>query len=343
MTTADGSSQIHRKILGSFASLGGVLVIGTGGYWLLGGKQNSLLDCFYMTMITISTIGFSEVVDLSGEPYGRLFTVFIALSGIGTFAYLLSNFTASVVEGELNEVFRRRKMDKIIEKMSDHFIVCGIVGVGAHIIGELQATRREFVVVDTDRTRIEGVLRDFPGHVFIEGDATDDDVQIRAGVERARGLFAATGEDNQNLVITLTSKQLNPKVKVVARCREPRNVGKMKKAGADDVVETGFIGGLRMASVMIRPTVVSFLDVMLRDDMKLRVEDLVVPEWLVGCPLSDLQLAKYPGILLLAVRKGNEWLYNPARSYCVNEGDILVFMAGPEERGKLEKLFTSKG
>ena len=283
-----------------------------------------------MTMVTISTIGFSEVVDLSGEPYGRLFTVFIALSGIGTFAYLLSNFTASVVEGELNEVFRRRKMDKIIEKMSDHFIVCGIVGVGAHIIGELQATRREFVVVDTDRTRIEG-------------DATDDDVQIRAGVERARGLFAATGEDNQNLVITLTSKQLNPKVKVVARCREPRNVGKLKKAGADDVVETGFIGGLRMASVMIRPTVVSFLDVMLRHDMKLRVEDLVVPEWLVGCPLSDLQLAKYPGILLLAVRKGNEWLYNPARSYCVNEGDILVFMAGPEQRGKLEKLFTSKG
>ena len=290
MTTADGSSQIHRKILGSFASLGGVLVIGTGGYWLLGGKQNSLLDCFYMTMITISTIGFSEVVDLSGEPYGRLFTVFIALSGIGTFAYLLSNFTASVVEGELNEVFRRRKMDKIIEKMSDHFIVCGIVGVGAHIIGELQATRREFVVVDTDRTRIEG-------------DATDDDVQIRAGVERARGLFAATGEDNQNLVITLTSKQLNPKVKVVARCREPRNVGKLKKAGADDVVETGFIGGLRMASVMIRPTVVSFLDVMLRHDMKLRVEDLVVPEWLVGCPLSDLQLAKYPGILTAGGQK----------------------------------------
>ncbi len=167
MTMTSGSSEIHRKILGSFASLGGVLVIGTVGYWLLAERQHSLLDCFYMTMITISTIGFSEVVDLSGEPYGRLFTVFIAFSGIGTFAYLLSNFTASVVEGELNEVFRRRRMDKIIKKMSDHFIVCGIQGVGAHIIGELQATGRELVVVDTDRARIDSVLKISPARFLL--------------------------------------------------------------------------------------------------------------------------------------------------------------------------------
>ena len=168
MTMASGSSQIHRKILGSFASLGVVLVIGTVGYRLLAGRQTSLMDCFYMTIIAISTIGFSEVVDLSGEPYGRLFTVFIALSGIGTFAYLLSNFTASVVEGELNEVFRRRKMDKIIKKMSDHFIVCGIQDVGAHIVGELQATQRKFVVVDTDRARIDSVLKNLPGQVLLK-------------------------------------------------------------------------------------------------------------------------------------------------------------------------------
>ena len=109
------------------------------------------------------------------------------------------------------------------------------------------------------------------------------------------------------------------------------------------MVETGVIGGLRMASVMIRPTVVSFLDMMVRGDMKLRVEDMVVPAWLIGCPLSDLELAKYPGILLLAVRKGNEWLYNPPRSYRVNDGDVLVFMSSPEQRSSLEELFTSKG
>jgi voltage-gated potassium channel len=342
MATTGPISHIHTKILWSFVSLGTVLTTGTFGYWLLGDREYSLLDCFYMTIITISTIGFTEVVDLSDNPYGRLFTVFIAMSGIGTFAYLLSNFTASVVEGELNEVFRRKKMEKRILQMKDHFIVCGIEGVGEHIMGELQTTERPFVLVDSDRTMIEDMIESFPNQLFVEGDATDNDIQIRAGIERAQGLFAATGDDNRNLVITLTSKQLNPKVKVVARCREHKNVEKMKKAGADDVVMTNSIGGLRMASVMIRPAVVSFLDVMLRDNTNLRVEEMRVPETLLGSPLSDLELGKYPGILLLAVRRSDDWLYNPPRSYKVGNGDTLIFMASPEQRGDLAKLFTSR-
>lgn len=211
-----------------------------------------------MTVITISTIGFTEVIDLSSNPQGRLFTIALALSGIGVLTYLLSNFTASVVEGELNEVFRRKKMEKMIQKYHDHFIVCGADSVSQYIMGELHSTQRPFVLVDLDRSKLETLMEPFPDHAFVEGDATDDSIQRKAGIERAQGLFAVTGDDNQNLVICLTAKQLNPKVKVVSRCRQVENIGKMEKVGADSVVSTASIGGLRMASVMVRPSVVSF-------------------------------------------------------------------------------------
>ena len=318
-----------------------VLSSGTTGYWLIGGRQYSVLDCLYMTIITISTIGFTEVIDLSNNPGGRLFTIFLALSGIGVLTYLLSNITASVVEGEVNEVFRRKKMEKIIKKYHGHFIVCGADPVAKYIMEELRATDRPFVVVALNPKRLEALLEKYPGQVFLEGDATDNSIQLRAGIQRAEGLFAVTDDDNQNLVISLTAKQLNPKIKVVSRCSSAKNIEKMEKVGADSVVTTASIGGLRMASVMVRPAVVSFLDVMLRDKRNLRIEEVAVGGSVLGKTLSSLRLEHYPRTLVLAIKHGTDYLYNLPRNHRLKEGEILVIMTTPQERIQFENHMKS--
>jgi voltage-gated potassium channel len=315
-----------------------VISIGTFGYWVIGAGQYPVVDCLYMTVITITTIGYGEIINLSGNAPGRLFTILIALTGIGTLAYLLSNLTAFIVEGELKEVFRRRSMEKKVNKYREHYIVCGVSGVGYHILEELAATKRPQVLVDWEEEKIEKALARFPDLAYIEDDATDNDTLLKAGIKEARGIFAVTGDDNQNLVITITAKQLNPKVRVVARCNELKNVDKLKRVGADAVVSTTFIGGLRMASEMVRPEVVSFLDVMLRDkDRNLRIEEVPVPPALAGKPLSALHLKRHHDVLVLAVREKEGWVYNPGEEYLLSEQSSLIFMGTPGARERLEK------
>ncbi|MBW1862626.1 MAG: potassium channel family protein, partial [Deltaproteobacteria bacterium] len=275
-----------------------------------------------MTLNTVSTIGYTEVIDLSGNAVGQIFIMLLALSGIGVLAYTFSNFTAFIVEGDLKEAFRRRKMEKVVSKYRNHFIVCGAGRVGFYIAQELFATQRRQVLIDTNKDKIEGVLEAFSDRKsclkwtwvvtsdlpFFVGDATDNSTLLKAGIEEAQGVFAATGDDNQNLVISLTARQLNPQVRAVARCREVGNSDKMKRAGANAVVSTMFIGGLRMASEMVRPEVVSFLDVMLRDkENNLRIEEIPVSPSLTGKRVSDLDLKKFRQTLLLAIRTAKGW------------------------------------
>ncbi len=334
------SSQMYKKFFGAGITLISVLIAGTAGYWFIGDGKYSVIDCFYMTVITITTIGFGEIIDLSGNHTGRLFTVFIALFGISTLTYILSNFTAFVIEGELNETLRRKKMDKLIKKLKEHYIICGIEGVGFHIVNELVKTNRPHIIVDIDIKKIEKVLEVFHEKVYIEGDATDSDTLFKAGIMKSSGLFAVSGDDNQNLVISLTAKQLNPAVRVVARCHDPKNIEKMKKAGADSVVSTTFIGGLRMASEMVRPAVVSFLDIMLRDKEKnLRIEEIKVTELFSGMTLSELNLKNYQNMLLIAVKTEDNWFFNPPGNFELKTDNILIFMCSSHEREEMEQFF----
>ena len=332
-------SRTYRKFIWAGAILLAIILIGTVGYWFIGGRQYSFVDTLYMTIITISTIGFGEIIDLTGNVAGRIFTIFIAISGVGVLLYFITNITALVVEGELKESFRRRKMEKTAGNSRDHYIVCGLGSVGFYIVNELRVTKRPHVLVDADKKNIERCLELFKDEVLIEGDATDSETLLKAGIEKARGLFAVTGDDNQNLVVSLTAKQLNPNLRVVARCNEIRNSQKMSKAGADAIVSPTSIGGLRMASEMIRPTVVSFLDTMLRDREKgLRVEELPVPGSFVGKSLSALNLKRHTNALLLAVKTGEDWIYNPAENYVIAPESTFVFMTTPEGREELAVL-----
>jgi voltage-gated potassium channel len=334
--------EVRRKLGWSGLGLVSILTTGTVGYKIIGGPSASLVDCFYMTFITVATIGYAEVVDLSHSPGGRLFTTFVSLAGIGTMTYLIMTLTAFVVEGQINTAFRRRKMERVIERFRDHFVVCGVEGTALHILNELRATNRPFVVVDPDRAMLERIAATYANVAFIEGDGTDNETLQLAGINQAKGLFAVTADDNQNLVVCLTAKQLNPKVRVVVSCQELRNADKMRKAGADSVVSPTYIGGLRMASEMIRPTVVSFLDTMMsRKEEPLRVEEVVVPDGLAPRSVADLDLGRFRRSLLLAVKSKAGWSYNPARDAVVSAGEALVIMTTPDERQQIESALQA--
>ena len=335
-------NPLTKRLIVAGAALATVLTVGTIAYWFIGGGKHSLLDCLYMTFITISTIGYGEIFDLSFSPWGRVFTMVLATSGIGLMTYILVSFTAFVLEGKLNETVRRRKMEKKVENLRSHYIVCGPDGVGRYILDELAATGRPHVLVagDDEDEEVAKLAESYHHLLYIRGDATDGDTLAKAGVSHAGGLFAVTKDDNLNLVISLTARQAKADLKVIASCENMKNADKIKAAGASAVISPSFIGGLRMASEMLRPSVVSFLDTMLRhDDSDLRIEELVVSPAFAGKTIADLGLQRFGKSLLLAIRSNEGWHYNPSRTTKMGAGDELIIMTSPEEREELEKLF----
>ena len=334
---AETPAQIAWRFGRAFALLALLHLVGTVGFRLLGGPQYSLLDCFYMTFITIATIGYGEVIDLTHNPAGRLFAMTIGFLGIANTWYIMSLMVAYLVEGKINEAIGRRRMEKHIHKLKNHYIVCGIGRVGRNVANELGATHREFVAIDESLPGIEAYLEHHPDTMRIHGDACDDDVLIKAHIDSAQGVFAVTGDDSKNLLITITAKQLNPEVRVVARCHEVRNIGKIRKAGADAIVSPDFTGGLRIASAMIRPHVVTFLDEMLKSDNNLRVEEIIVPADFPQTTVGALGL-RSRDYILVAVRDRESWHFNPADGQQLGAGCTLVVMATPQGRQALEKL-----
>lgn len=229
-------------------------------------------------------------------------------------------------------------MQNQIDELSGHQIVCSAERVGVHIVNELAATKRPFVVIENHQEHIDALLERLPDTLYILGDATDNEALQKAGIDRAEGLFATEDDDNRNLVICLSAKQLNPSLKVISQAREAKNIQKMKRAGAASVVSAEMIGGLRMASEMTRPSVVSFLDVMLRDkDKNLRIEEVKTPVAMAGRPVGDLKLGRFKDLLLMALREGSDWVYNPGENQLLTEQSVLIFMGTPEARIKLER------
>jgi voltage-gated potassium channel len=331
------SSRVYRSFVWGSIALVWVLLVGTLGYRYFGGDKYSWVDCFYMTFITIATIGYNEVVDLSGNYYGRLFTVFIGFAGIASLSYLLSTMTAFILEGDINQNWRRRKMQQKIARMKNHYIVCGVGRVGSNVAHELIMTGRPCVLVDENMQHIESCLAKHPDLLYLHGDATDNDVLLAAGVLHAKGIFAVAADDSKNLVISLSAKQLQPMVRVVARCHDVKNIEKTRRAGADEIVSPDFTGGLRLVSAMVRPHVVSFLDDMLKSDDNLRMEEVAIPHGFSGKPLSSMNPSSRDYVVL-AIQQQEKWLFNPSPQHIVYEHEVLMVMTTPEGRSRLEQL-----
>lgn len=318
------------------AALLSVLITGAIGYRLIA-PTASWIDCFYMTFITIATIGYGEVIDLSASPGGRVFTMVIAFVGIGVSTYIMSLVVAYIVEGRMTEVLWRMRMEKTISRLANHYILCGVGRVGRNVANEIATTGRTYIIIDESREAIAAQLEQHPDVPFIAGDASDDDLLIRAHIDTAAGLFAVTGDDSKNLLITITAKQLNPNIRVVARCHEVRNIEKIRKAGADAIVSPDFTGGLRIASVMLRPHVVSFLDEMLKSDNKLRVEQVIVPAGFPQTRVGTLKI-RDRDCMLVAIRDNGNWSFNPGDDEVVKPGDALIVIATPTGRANVEHV-----
>lgn len=304
-----------------------VIEIGTIGYMLI--EKWGAVDSLYMTVITIASVGFMEVNPLSQT--GRIFTIFLIIFGMGVLLFGISTFTAFLVEGELSEILRRRKMEKNISGLKGHYVVCGIGTVGRHIIDELHKTGRPFVAIDAN----EELCRELAekGMLFVKGDATSSSVLKSANAANAKGVFCSLHTDAENLLLILTAKGINPLLKIVSKAEEDESEDKMIRAGADGVVLPKFIGGLRMASAMVRPEAVTFLDKMLKDQEKVyRVEDIFVDADSVfaGKTLKISGLMERKGFSVVAVRKGDRYIFNPSGDERIEIGDAVILIGESE-------------
>ncbi|KGO34726.1 MAG: NAD-binding protein [Desulfoprunum sp.] len=315
-----------------------IIAFGTIGYTTI--EHMAVFDAFYMTLITISTVGFSEITPLSQT--GRVITVIIIVSGISLLTYTLGQIAKVIIEGELYKLMGRRKLGKQIAELTGHYIVCGFGRIGMVICEELAAEHIPFIVVEKQGEKIEQLEK--LEYLYLAGDATADEVLLQAGLMHAKGLATAVSSDADNVFITLTAKGLKPDIFVLSRAADLQNESKLLRAGASRVVCPYNMGGARMAQILQKPTVVDFLDsAMMSGDLGLKLEEAVVQPTspLVGKTIVTSNLRRDFGVIIVAIKKAdNGMIFNPGPQAIIDPLDVIVAIGKQEDMKRMRRALA---
>lgn len=328
--------QAERKLRLAVFALVWVFLAGTLGYSYIEGW--SLLDSLYMTVITLSTIGFKEVHDL--DRGGQMFTIALVIFGVGTVAYAVKNATQVMLEGELRQIFGRKRLEKEIRKLKDHYIICGYGRMGRFICRELAAKPVPFVVIEKDMEVVPPA--DWDKYLFLQGDADKDETLIEAGIKQARGLISVVSTDADNLYIVLTARGLNPGLSIVARAGEEGSEQKLRRAGATKVISPYQIGALKIAQAVLRPGVSDFLELATQtSNLELKMDEIpIMPgSKMAGKLVKDSGIRQDLNIIVVAIKKQDGGMeYNPSPNSILDAGDMLIALGQPERLKELEKI-----
>ncbi|UCE53915.1 MAG: potassium channel protein [Desulfobacterales bacterium] len=325
-----------KQLRHAFTMLIGIIAFGTLGYYFF--ENMPLFDAFYMTIITISTVGFSEIRPLT--HLGRMITVIIIVLGISAGTYTIGIIVRWFVEGELSKIFGRRKLQKQISELKNHFIICGFGRIGRIICSELHDDNIDFVIIEQNVSAIEEIEKG--KYLFLEMDATSEEALMAAGIMNARGLVPAVNSDANNVFITLTAKGLRPDIFVLARASEEKNEEKLMKAGATRVVSPYLIGAKRMAQMLKRPTVVDFIDIatmgshlgLIMEEAKVRANSHLIDKTLI-----DSHLRQDFGVIIVAIKKmSGDMIFNPMPSEKLEAGDIIVVIGKREDLKRMSEV-----
>ncbi len=320
------------------AALVGVLALGTAGYVLIEGM--SAIDALYLTAVTVSTVGYGDVVPVTHA--GKLFTVALILTGVGTVLYLLTQLAELVIEGQLREVFGRSAMQHEIDKLRGHVIVCGYGRFGKAVVEELMRSRSPLVIMDSDVEKKDELAK-LAVPYFI-GSGLSDETLVQAGIDRARAFVVATPSDSDNVFITLSVRERNPRISIHARAESEAGARRLRLAGAHQVISAYQIGGARIASSILRPAVVDFLEISTlgrgEEDVALEEIRVAAGSAMVGRTVGALEMQN-PRLRIVALKRESEpTRVTPEGSTLVNSGDYLVVIG---ERGSLVELAELAG
>jgi len=340
---------IRKRITGALLLVLSVFAVGTSGFYLLLDGL-SFIDSLYLTVITLTTVGYGDFTPHAnmppdGNPYLiKLFAIFVILVGMGSVLYFLSVVTEYLVSGDVIRRRRERRMQKLISSLRNHYIICGAGRAGVYMMQELKATVRPFVVIERSEERIREVLAEFDNLLYIQGDATQDEIMEQAGLEHAAGIMAALPDEKDNLFVVMSlsqyRKENSKRFRIGAKVEHFQKMApKIRSAGADCVISPERISSRRLISEMFRPSVTTFLDRMLKDDRAvMRIEEITISpgSLLAGTTLRESQIPEKTGLLIVAVRKGGigGFIQNPDAGQEIDAGDVLICM------GPMDKIFA---
>jgi voltage-gated potassium channel len=320
--------SLLKRLAIAIIALLSILCLGTVGFHYLEGWN--FPESLYATVVTLSTVGYGDFIPHTGE--GMMFTVFLIIVGVGTMLYTVGLITETMIEGRLNIILGKGRLEKMIKKMQDHYIICGCGRIGRLICKELAEEKVDFVVIDNNQEVIQGIEEE--GYLHYKGDATQDKTLLAAGIKKAKGIICVLPSDAENLYVILTARELNQDIFILSRSEDEESEKRLLRAGANRVESPYMMGGMRMAMAILRPAMLDFVELTtMKQSLELRMDEIAICEGssYIGKSLEDSQIRQKFGLIVVAVKKeSGKMIFNPMAKYVLDSNDKLIVLGEVE-------------